>query len=141
MILHLPVNSATTFAVRTLLREAANKSNHGYRGNINKRNVRYVSRAALPYLDQPGPVVAEHMIPISVMLSTKIYVDHGAARETGDLVELVAAYSGMALITKAEDKKLRIEKLQKRMPIGWDGNNPFARYEAVGIVVVPVPRR
>ena len=50
----MPVNAATTFTVRTLMREAVNKSNPSYRGNDNKKNVRYISSAAVPHLGQKG---------------------------------------------------------------------------------------
>lgn len=137
----MPVNAATTFTVRTLMREAVNKSNPSYRGNDNKKNVRYVSTAAVPYLDQKGPVVAEHLIPISVMLDFRLYVAVDPVTETDALVHLAKQYANMALISAEEDALLRKHKLQSKMPANWDGVDLFARYRAVGIEVFPIKER
>ena len=50
----MPKNSATNFAIRTVLREAINKSNPGYKGNINRRNCAYLSLAAEALLAANG---------------------------------------------------------------------------------------
>jgi hypothetical protein len=134
----MPVNAATTFTVRTLMREAVNKSNPNYRGNDNKKNVRYVSSAAVPHLGQKGPVVAEHLIPISVMLNTRLYAAVDPVTETDALVRLAKQYANMALISEEEDALLRKHKLQSNMPANWDGADLFARYRAVGIKVFPL---
>ena len=127
-----------TFTVRTLMREAVNKSNPSYRGNANKKNVRYVSSAAVPHLAQKGPVVAEHLIPISVLLNSRLYVSMDPVVGTDDLVRLVKQYANMALISVEEDALLRKYKLQSKMPANWDGADLFARYRAVGIEVFPI---
>ena len=134
----MPVNAATTFTVRTLMREAVNKSNPSYRGNDNKKNVRFVSAAAVPHLGQKGPVVAEHLIPISVLLNSRLYVAMDPVVETDDLVRLVKQYTNMALISVEEDALLRKHRLQSKMPANWDGADLFARYRAVGIKVFPI---
>lgn len=135
---NMPVNAATTFAVRTVIREAVNKSNPDYKGNNNKRNVRFVSDAARPFLTIQGPTVSEHIIPISVLLNSKIYAASNPITETVALIGLVRQYSNMALITHEEDARLRQAKLQSKMPDDWDGVDVFARYKAVGIVVTPL---
>jgi len=134
----MPVNAATTFTVRTLMREAVNKSNSSYRGNDNKKNVRYVSAAAVPHLAQKGPVVAEHLIPISVLLNSRLYAAVDPVVETDALVHLAKQYANMALISVEEDALLRKHKLQSTMPANWDGADLFARYRAVGIEVFPI---
>lgn len=134
----MPVNAATTFAVRTVIREAANKSNTNYKGNNNKRNVRFVSDAASPFLTSQGPTISEHIIPISVLLNSRIYAASNPITDTAALIQLVSQYSNMALITDEEDALLRQAKLQSKMPDDWDGVDIFARYKAVGIVVRPI---
>ncbi len=134
----MPVNAATTFAVRTVIREAVNKSSPSYKGNNNKRNVQFVSDAARPFLTSQGPTVSEHIIPISVLLNSKIYARAEPTIDTEGLIQLVAQYSTMALITNEEDARLRQAKLQSSMPEDWDGVDMFARYKAIGIVVSPI---
>jgi len=134
----MPVNAATTFTIRTLMREAVNKSNPSYRGNDNKKNVRYVSSAAVPHLAQKGAVVAEHLIPISVLLNSRLYAAVDPIVETDALVRLAKQYANMALISVDEDALLRKHKLQSKMPANWDGADLFARYRAVGIEVFPI---
>ncbi|MCG9084270.1 hypothetical protein [Laribacter hongkongensis] len=52
--------------------------------------------------------------------------------------DLVCKYWKIAIITKDEDKKLTEAKLGIKMPDGWDGVNVLARYEEVGISLIPV---
>lgn len=138
LLTSMPVTAATTFAVRTVLREAVNKSNANYRGNNNRLNVRYVSAGARALQNPQGSTVAEHMLPISVLLNTHVYADVNPAHDTDALVRLVGQFSTMALITHEEDARLRAAKLQSSMPQDWNGADLFARYTAVGIEVMPV---
>ena len=131
----MPVNAATKFAVRTLLREAVNKSCPGYRGNDNKKNVRYVSLAARQALKHgKGPVIADHAVPLSVLLD-KVY--RRKKIDTDQLVRLVSAYSCMVLITRDEDTCLRNAGLVKSMPPDWDTKDVLARYSHAGIRIRP----
>ena len=41
----------------------------------------------------------------------------------------------VTIISEEEDQKLRAARLGSKMPDDWDGKNPFARYESVGITV------
>jgi len=38
-----------------------------------------------------------------------------------------------AVVTRAEDQRLNSLGLRSRMPAGWDGMDPFARYRVAGI--------
>ena len=135
----MPINAATTYAVRTVIREAVNKSNANYRGNVNNRNVRYASAAARPYLHSKGPTISEHVIPISVLLNNRVYTVCNPVRDTDGLMQILSQYAEMALITTQEDALLRQASLHNKMPDNWDGNDSFARYKAVGIEVSTVP--
>lgn len=134
----MPVNAATKFAIRTVLREAINKSNVNYKGNVNRKNCRYLSVAAEQCLvgDPKTPLIADHAVPVSVSL--RGFED---LREVSldSVVSLVAKFAVMVLITPEEDKSLCAASLVKCMPQNWDGQDIFARYKCVGIKVKPNP--
>jgi hypothetical protein len=116
----MPVNAATKYAIRTVLREAINKSNPEYKGNNNRKNCRYISLAAQQQLadDPTAPLVADHALPVSLSLR-----EFEALRERSidAAVALVAKYAIMVLVTRAEDTTLRAAGLVKCMPPDWDG--------------------
>ena len=130
----MPANAATNYAVRTVLREAINKSNPQYQGNVNRKNCRHLSVAAERRLaeDPKAPLVADHAVPVSITL--KAFA--GASDPTLDsVVNLVAKYAVMVLVTPREDACLRAAGLVKSMPANWDEKDPFARYKHVGIEI------
>ena len=128
----MPVNAATKFAVRTVLREASNKSRKHYRGNNNKLNASFASVAAAA--TDSTNVIADHAVPLSLMLD-RIYSNSDWS--TDQLVELVREYSTIVLITPDEDRALLESGLKKHMPQDWCGKNILARYEHLGIKVRP----
>ena len=130
---HMPVNAATKFAIRTVLREAVNKSNPEYKGNNNRKNCRYISLAAEVLLsDANADLVSDHAIPISLLLKEFYAV---GAHSLDELVALVGKYSLMVLITDAEDDRLAEDGLVKKMPDDWDGQDVLARYATARITV------
>jgi len=46
----------------------------------------------------------------------------------------------VVLVTKEESDQLNKAKLGSKMPEGWNGTDPLARYAAAGIEVVPNAR-
>jgi len=133
----MPVNAATKYAVRTVLREAVNKSCPEYRGNDNKKNVRFISVAASHALDDSNErLVADHALPLSILLNS---VYQRKLTDVDDLIRLVALHSVMALITKEEDDRLKSRGLVKTMPSSWDSKDVLARYKHVGIELRPNP--
>lgn len=132
----MPVNAATKFAIRAVLREAINKSNEGYRGNVNRRNCRHASQAAAERLDREGnpSLVAEHAIPVSIALREFESLHDPSPEQVADLL---ASFATMVLVTPEEDARLRAAGLVKSMPPEWDRNDIFARYAAAGILVKP----
>lgn len=133
LLRNMPVNAATKFAVRTVLREAANKSNPEYKGNNNRKNCRYVSAAAAPLINDPNAdLISDHAIPISVLIE-EVYARPELSID--DLVLLVSQYSIMVLLTAAEDDRIATAGLVKKMPADWDGQELLARYRSVGIGV------
>lgn len=134
----MPINAATKFAIRTVLREAINKSNAEYKGNVNRRNCRYISLAAEQKLalEPNAPMVADHAIPVSVSLRE---FDGLERLCTDTVVSLVAKYAVMVLITREEDGCLRRAGLVKSMPPDWDGDELLARYRHIGVATKPNP--
>ena len=132
LLSEMEINAATKFAVRTVLREAVNKSCPSYKGNNNKLNVKFISNAAQIVINEEldEKLISDHILPLSIMLS-EIYQEKIKCHKS--LVELCKDYSEMCLITKSEDDLLRNAKLTKAMPEKWDGKNKYARYEFVGI--------
>ena len=134
----MPINAATKFAVRTIIREAVNKSNPGYKGNNNRKNCRYISSGAKSLTsNKKEDLVADHAVPISLLLE-EIYKEKDSIT-LDQLVKLLEKYSAMTLITRNEDNLLIEKGLAKKMPIGWDGEDIFARYKEAGIEVEPNP--
>ena len=132
----MPTNAATKFAIREVIREAINKSCPDYKGNMNRRNVRYMSvRAQEALAAGEAGLVADHAVPVSVALSE--VNGHQQGHSVDELVALVARYSTMVLITQDEDEQLRKAGLVKSMPENWDGKDMFARYKQVGIQLTP----
>jgi len=127
------VNAATKFAVRTVLREAVNKSCPRYRGNNNKLNVKYVSvKANLEIKRKSGrKLVADHVVPLSLLFQD-IY--DKKVMETNELIIICKDYSDMCLITKQEDINLTNLKLKQKMPVDWDKKDKLARYKAAEIL-------
>lgn len=137
LLRNMPVNAATKFAVRTVLREAVNKSNPEYKGNNNRKNCRHVSAAAESLVNNTdADLVADHAIPISLLLK-EVYAQGEITLD--ELVNLVGKYSIMVLITDAEDDRLAASGLVKKMPGDWDGQDILARYKQIGIEVKPNP--
>ena len=132
----MPVNAATKFAIRTVLREAINKSNAEYKGNVNRKNCRYISTAVQRQLstDPAARLVADHAVPVSVSLRAFEGLE---PLSIDSVVALMAKYTIMVLITPEEDEQLRQAGLVKSMPSDWNGEELLARYRAVGIEVRP----
>ncbi|WP_143072614.1 MULTISPECIES: hypothetical protein [unclassified Variovorax] len=124
-----------THVVREMLRAAAHKTINieGIRGNA--FHVSYASVQARPFLQVGGPVIADHCIPLSLLVQRVL---RERIADVDVLVKLAYEHSAMALVTKDEDQKLTEFRLRKSMPSDWDGKDPLARYKAIGIDVLPV---
>ena len=72
----------------------------------------------------------EHVVP------QMWFVNQLMDRDTIDkeeIRELLEKYFNVLLVTKEEDVKLTKAGLRSKMPEDWDGENPWARHDAVGI--------
>lgn len=124
--------AATKFAIRTVLREAINKSNLEYKGNNNRKNCLHISLAAEQQLaiDPNARLVADHAMPISLALRE---FENLPQLSVENAIILVAKYAVMVLITREEDARLNNAGLTKCMPRDWDGQELLARYRQTGI--------
>lgn len=125
---------ATVWSIQQHLRQAANI----YRKN-NPNGTNFISVASkqeqlesqqngTPYIK-----VDDHSVPLSMLyagIKAKNLLD------VNSIMALLPSYSIITRITRAEDIKLTRAGLVKKMPAGWDGIDPFARYKAVGINIV-----
>lgn len=82
-----------------------------------------------------GDICWEHAIPVKLTRDEML----AAARSSITPAKLKSINSQMVIVicSKAEDKILRDAKLNSKMPDGWDGSDPFARYRKAGIVLEP----
>ena len=75
--------------------------------------------------------VIEHSVPQKIV-SNKIR----SANSAEEIFNLLTRYTMPIVVLKTEDVKLEEAGLKSDMPSDWDGENHFARYDAVGIEMV-----
>lgn len=78
-------------------------------------------------------LVVEHAMPRQVIVNMLLAVKEPSERK---IRNLLAKYWRVAAVTLSEDKSLTDAGLRAVMPSDWDGVNPWARYEAVGIEIL-----
>jgi hypothetical protein len=143
---YFKVLSATDWAeplVVAGLREGLNKflSNAHlalYFGENKYHKTHFVSLGALDQLERRihKDLVWEHLVPKAVYLQRPC--ERRAAEQTLTvefIADLLRKYWQLATVTKIEERLLE----RRRMPATWDTENLRARYEAVGIQLVPNP--
>lgn len=75
-------------------------------------------------------VTVDHAIPVSILFDPFWHAD------TSDAMRAVIDAYTVAVITRDENDRLNAAGLRQAMPIGWRfGDNPLARWKAVGIEV------
>jgi hypothetical protein len=72
--------------------------------------------------------IIEHPVPQKIV-SNKIR----SANSTEEIFNLLVEHVMPVVVLKTEDAKLEEAGLKSDMPSDWDGENRFARYDAVGI--------
>lgn len=75
-------------------------------------------------------LVVEHVVP--QMLIVNMLMDM-VAIDKGKVKTLLKKYLQVLLVTKDEHNKLNSSGLRSTMPMDWDAENVWARYDAVGI--------
>jgi hypothetical protein len=95
----------------------------------------FVSEQAVRVLDgkQRDDLVKDHAVPIrEIKRRVKEVVARDGKIEITELEDLLCRLYKFGILTKAENSRL-CGKLKSGMPPDWDGVNPFARYEMIGI--------
>lgn len=72
----------------------------------------------------------EHSKPMNLLIK-ELRID-----PTINKIHTVLESYHVTIITREEDRLLTKAKLNSKMPLDWDGKDPYARYHAVGIVVI-----
>lgn len=94
----------------------------------------YRSRSAVGLSFGDGKLVYDHAVPF-IYLQRRLL-----ALETVDepsIRALLQQLNLIALITKDEDKILKSAGLNRSIPEDWDGKDPLARYQEMGIELIP----
>lgn len=89
---------------------------------------------------KPKKVVRDHAVPVKVLVDYCLKLPAGRLIVSPKNICLIRfdlkRYFFVAKITQKEDKTLTKIGLRQSMPKGWCfGDNPFARYKKVGIIV------
>ncbi|KZC41041.1 hypothetical protein RHOFW510R12_14795 [Rhodanobacter sp. FW510-R12] len=128
-----PPNSATTYAVRELVRKATEKA--AKLPLTSGPYTRYISDAGAQTVKTGAVPVKDHIVPIAYVIDLCTRYLPPSVEELAERVKFCRA---TAVISTEEDQALRKAGLVKCMPDDWDGVNPLARYEKVGIIVRPI---
>ncbi len=97
------------------------------------KGCKYWSINAQKVADNTKGLIHEHIVP------RKIIIDHIMNMKTPSEVELFDYLEKNCIgvvVTKEEDKQLNKAGLNRKMPVEWDGQDPWARYKEVGISVL-----
>lgn len=87
-----------------------------------------------PKRGEPAPfrLIVEHAVPVKV-IGDAVRADPGLWRTDG-LRDFLHVHFKRGVLTSGEDAQLNTAGLRQSMPAGWrSGDNPFARYRAVGL--------
>lgn len=99
------------------------------------RGCPYWSKKALEGDRNPKKLIHEHAIPKKMLIG---WLMNMKSPSPEDINSLLSKYCIGVVVTKPEDQALNAAGLRSEMPDDWNKKNPWARYEAVGIVPVNV---
>lgn len=79
--------------------------------------------------------MVDHAVPLRVIIDMMLnrVAGHEVERTRTGILEHLCRWYHLGVITSDEDAPLNREGLRSQMPIGWDFDDVFARYRAVGI--------
>lgn len=102
-------------------------------GKSKAASAKFRSRNAIGLGFGGGLLCYDHAIPFKHLAEKLLSLtDVSDVQVTG----VLARFDTIVLITKEEDTRLNAARLAHKMPEGWDGIDPLARYKAVGIELV-----
>jgi hypothetical protein len=102
-------------------------------GRSKERRPQYRSKASIGVRFGKGELVYDHAIPFRYLQEELLSLENPVLEQVADVLNRHAV---VVLITKSENLTLTTSRLASRMPDGWDGADPFARYKAAGIEVM-----
>lgn len=76
--------------------------------------------------------IHEHTVPFRIIRDKLMTIEEVTVESVSQVLD---QFHVVSVISNEEDQKLKDAGLNSKMPEDWDGNNPFARYEKVGISV------
>lgn len=83
-----------------------------------------------------GDLIKDHSVPIALLAS---WIREAHLETPACVDRLLDQWYHVALITKGEHDDLDEAGLQSAMPRDWNGKDPWARYAAAGIDLMPLP--
>ena len=109
-----------------------------FRGHNKYYKTHFVSQRALHQLESPPHrgLVWEHLVPKGLYIQGPCERQARARTLTLDFIhDRLQNFWYLATITSDEDRRLP----RVTMPLDWDGSSILARYEAVGLTLIPNP--
>jgi hypothetical protein len=97
-----------------------------------RQAAKYISKKAAQIQNVSGKTIYDHSIPFIYLQNKLLSLNQ---LNTDNIKKLLDKYTLTTIITKDENTILNKE-LKSKMPNNWDGKNPLARYDSVGIDVV-----
>lgn len=105
-------------------------------GRSKEGSAKYRSQSSVGHTFGKREVVYDHAVPFRYVQEALLNLD---VVDSQAVRNVLARWVVAAIITRDEDRALSAAGLGRRMPDGWDGENPLARYEQVGIEIVQNP--
>jgi hypothetical protein len=96
-------------------------------------SAKFRSRNAIGIRIGGGLLRYDHAIPFKLLVKELLNLT-----DVSDIqvISVLERFGTIVLITKDEEDRINAKGLGHRMPDGWDGIDPLARYKAVGIELV-----
>lgn len=116
--------------LKTALHQHWQNKTMGLHGQAKKEDIPRSKAAAGRPL---GECVVEHSVPLMEIVNRLMALDPLTELRVANLLKRLFR---VRLVTKEEDRELNKGPLRFKMPDGWDGRDPFARYRAAGIKLV-----
>lgn len=87
--------------------------------------------------DDKKRLTHEHVVPKVIIIDYLSQLQGHASRDK--ILKVMNAWCIGVVVLRSEDKLLTKAGVRSRMPPGWTGTSPWARYELVGLEVVRNP--
>lgn len=89
------------------------------------------TKAAWSICGQRRELRHEHVVPKKVMIN---HLLEGKTWNAAGIKNYFEAFCIGVVVTREEDLKLNKMGLRSKMPSNWDGQDPWARYRAAGLI-------